>query len=84
MSGWLAPRLEKIGLQVSEGDIVVEGSAKHEFPHDRGGWPVTVRTVDLSGAAAVTDPAALASSILNAIGSAKIYGCGLLLLRRIA
>lgn len=84
MPGWLAPRLEKIGLQVSEGDIIVEGSAKHEFPHDRGGRPVTVRTVDLSGTATVIDPATLASGILNGIGSAKIYGCGLLLLRRIA
>lgn len=83
MPVWLAPRLEKIGLRASQEDIAVEGSARCEFPHDRGGRPVTVRTVDLSGTATVADPTALASSILHGIGGAKIYGCGLLLLRRL-
>ncbi|MBP2315536.1 type I-E CRISPR-associated protein Cas6/Cse3/CasE [Azospirillum soli] len=81
---WLAPRLAKVGLDASLDGMVVEGSAKHQFPHDRGGRPVTVRSIDVSGTATVTNPAALASGILNGIGSAKIYGCGMLLLRRLA
>ncbi|QCO00521.1 type I-E CRISPR-associated protein Cas6/Cse3/CasE (plasmid) [Azospirillum argentinense] len=80
---WLAPRLAKIGLEAPPEAMVLEGSAKHEFPHDRGGRPVTVRTVDVSGTATVTDPAALAAGILSGIGSAKVYGCGMLLLRRL-
>lgn len=82
MPAWLAPRLAKLGLDAPAEAMVVEGSARHAFAHDRGGRPVTVRTVDVSGTATVTDPAALAAGLLSGIGSAKVYGCGMLLLRR--
>jgi len=81
---WLAPRLAKLGLDAPVDAMTVDATARHEFPHDRGGRPVTVRAVDVSGTATVTDPAALAAGLLGGVGSAKIYGCGLLLLRRLA
>lgn len=81
---WLAPRLAKLGLDAPAAAMTVDASARHDFPHDRGGRPVTVRSLDLSGTATVTDPAALAAGLLGGVGGAKIYGCGLLLLRRLA
>ncbi len=82
MPTWLAPRLAKIGLAVDMATVAVEGSARHEFQHDRN-RPVTVRAVDVRGTATVENPALLAAGILDGIGSAKIYGCGMLLVRRI-
>ena len=79
---WLVQMGNKAGFQLSGGDVSVDGYAQHSVA--RGGTAPTMRysTLDFEGTLTVREPSVLISWISQGFGSAKAYGCGLLLVRR--
>jgi CRISPR system Cascade subunit CasE len=77
-SAWLARRSEPLGFAVDRDSLVVES---YEQLDDRSGRRLQFTTVDFNGQLTVIDPLAFASALMDGIGPAKAFGCGLLLIR---
>lgn len=84
---WLAPRLARHGLRSEPAAMAVEAHRRERFlkdpktPWDRNN-DIVVWMSDVSGVGEVIDPEALREAVRAGIGSARAYGCGMLLLKR--
>lgn len=76
---WLERRGATSGFEVDRNSLVVEA---HEQHREKRGSELRYTTVDLAGRLIVTNPVALQSALLQGLGRAKAFGCGLLLVRR--
>lgn len=83
---WLAPRLDRHGLQAKPDEMRLEAHRRERFlkspDEEDQSRPVVVWTADVSGIGQVTQPAALRDALRNGIGPGGAYGCGMLLLKR--
>ena len=77
---WLRSRASRLGFEVDEESLAVDGYQQHSEKDGR----LRFSTADFSGELTVTDPTAFAVALREGIGPAKAFGCGLLLVRRIA
>jgi len=77
-SAWLQRKAAACGFLLDVDTLVVEAYAQQQ-ERDRA---LCFSTVDLSGQMTVTEPQALLATLMGGIGSAKGFGCGLLLVRR--
>ncbi|GAA3854087.1 type I-E CRISPR-associated protein Cas6/Cse3/CasE [Saccharothrix violaceirubra] len=80
---WLLDRAERHGFVVPHGeqdepDVAVRDRDLSTFA--RQGRDVTLATAVFEGILRITDPVALRAALINGIGPAKGYGCGLLTL----
>lgn len=80
-SAWLERRAQRGGFAVDALSLRVEGYEQHQEQADRD---LRFSTVDFSGHLTVVDPEAFRAALMSGIGSAKAFGCGLLLIRRLA
>jgi CRISPR system Cascade subunit CasE len=82
---WLEAKLVKGGLQAASTDMRVISYRKQRFSHDarRFSPAMTVAMTDLHGVGVVTNPEALQKLLLDGVGAAKGYGCGMLLVRQL-
>lgn len=80
---WAAGQFEKMGFQVTPEAMTVDNYTRHRFAHE-GGDTVTLRTVDIAGIGTITDAEAFSSGLLTGIGGGRSYGCGLMLVRKVA
>lgn len=76
------------GLKDSVPDLAVTSRSDDRFGRREGENPrsrslVTVRRVQFDGSLIVTDAELLRSALINGIGRAKAYGCGLLTLKKL-
>lgn len=81
MSGclpWLDARAAKAGFSVARDAVRVSRLDSLRFRRDR--TQVVLRQAQFDGALTVVDPVALRGALLNGIGRAKGYGCGLMTL----
>lgn len=76
---WLNHRAEMAGFRVEQARI--DGYRRHHI-YKRGGAPIVFSTLDFEGILTVTEPEIFLHRLLNGIGPAKAFGCGLLLVRR--
>ena len=79
-SDWMARRGERLGFTIDGSSLVVEGYDQHLEQAERN---LRFSTVDLAGHLTVENPDAFQAALLQGIGSAKAFGCGLLLVRRL-
>jgi CRISPR system Cascade subunit CasE len=79
---WLQARSERCGFSFEPGEIRADGYMQHRFT-GRGRRRIRLSTVDLAGVITVSDPARLKQALLQGIGPAKAFGCGLLLVRKV-
>ncbi|MBF0180644.1 MAG: type I-E CRISPR-associated protein Cas6/Cse3/CasE [Magnetococcales bacterium] len=79
-AAWLKERAGRCGFQMDS--VVVEGYRQHRLRQGGQGREIRFSTLDFEGLLTVTDPAALRRALLQGIGPAKGFGCGLLLVRR--
>ena len=79
-SAWLAGQGRGAGFDVDR-VLDVDAYEQHSIPR-RGALPVRFSTLDIEGVLRVRDPSLFLKAILRGFGSAKAYGCGLMLIRR--
>lgn len=77
---WLLARADTLGLDI--GGLEVLADRQQHLRHK--GRHIRFTEVDYQGVAQVTDPARLLEALQGGIGRARGFGCGLLLIRRLA
>ncbi len=82
---WLIDRGGKLGFEVNDESFIVSGRRAENFRRQSGEKPgasqrVAITAVRFDGVLRVTDADLLRRTLLEGIGSAKAYGCGLLTL----
>ncbi len=77
---WLAKRGESLGFALDRDSLVVEAYEQHR---EKSGGSLRFTSVDLVGQLTVTEPSAFQMALMQGIGHAKAFGCGLLLVRRV-
>jgi CRISPR system Cascade subunit CasE len=77
---WLKSRAERLGFEVDEESLAVDGYQQHSENNGR----LRFSTVDFSGELTVIDPVMFGVALRDGIGHAKAFGCGLLLVRRVS
>ena len=78
---WLAAQGQSAGFDVAKDGLQIDGYQQHSIPR-RGALAMRFSTLDIEGVLSVRDPSLLLSAVLRGFGSAKAYGCGLMLIRR--
>jgi len=78
---WLSMKGESYGFSFREGDVRVENYISREFVKPGRKKPVRFSTIDFEGLLTVTDAELFLHALCNGIGSAKGFGCGLLMVR---
>lgn len=78
---WLAGRGETSGFRL-HGDPIVGGYRQHAMEKASRRSPIQFSSVDYEGLLEVTDADALSAKLLQGLGRAKAFGCGLMLIRR--
>ena len=76
---WLARRGGRSGFEMNVDSVVLEAYERQKGREDR---TLAFTSVDLGGTLTVTDPTAFRDALFSGLGSAKAFGCGLLLIRR--
>jgi len=79
---WLEQQAARSGFAVRLGEVRIDGYAQHRMRH-RAAGTVSYSTLEFEGILRVEDPSSLLTAVTRGFGSAKAYGCGLMLLRRI-
>lgn len=79
---WIEAQGERLGFTVSDDQVSASGYQQERFT-TRGGHKTEFSRLDFSGRLTVTDPVCFKNALLEGIGPAKAFGCGLLLVRRI-
>ncbi len=80
---WLQARAEKNGFSFANTEICVEGYHQHRAA--KRGRENTIRysTLDFTGLLTVENEELFRAVLMSGIGSAKAFGCGLMLVRRV-
>lgn len=79
-SAWLTRRGESMGFAIDTDSLVAQAYEQHD---DRTYRKLQFTTVDFSGRLTVTDTRAFTGALMQGIGHAKAFGCGLLLVRSV-
>ena len=79
---WLERQGRAMGFGVREQDVLVDRYQQHKVPR-KANAPMSFSTLDFDGVLTVEDPGQLVAAIAHGFGSAKAYGCGLMLIRRL-
>jgi CRISPR system Cascade subunit CasE len=77
--GWLVRQGSRAGFDLV--DAVMDGYSVRRIERN-GGKPIEFAVLDASGVVTVTDPAAFLAALSHGFGSAKSFGCGLMMIRR--
>ena len=82
--GWLAHQGDRAGFSIDEHPVSVDGYRRVRVARPGGAKPMTFATLDFDGELVVRDAEVLVDKIASGFGSARAFGCGLLLIRRSA
>lgn len=77
---WLLDQAGKWGIEVQRQSVLTNGYTQHQLKAK--GRAIQFSSLDYCGAAKVADPALLTTALLQGVGHARAFGCGLLLVRR--
>ncbi len=80
---WLQSRTESAGFSVDDTAIRIEGYQPHVSGKKRGKQAIRYSTMDYRGILTVTDTQAFEKTLMQGIGKAKAFGCGLMLIRKV-
>ena len=82
-SEWLQKQAAIAGFEVEH--VICDGYKQHVLPKKKGGGAKSAMkfsTIDFQGRLKITDPEQFLKRVHKGMGSAKAYGCGLMLLKR--
>jgi CRISPR system Cascade subunit CasE len=77
---WLLQQGKKCGIEVQPETVLTNGYTQHRLVTK--GRNIQFSSIDYCGIAQVTGPALLTTALLNGVGDARAFGCGLILVRR--
>jgi len=80
---WLERQGANAGFAIQQTETSIDGYRQHRISRKGKRTPMSFSTLDFEGILEVSNPATLLASIAQGFGSAKAYGCGLLLIRRV-
>lgn len=80
---WLDKRAGKHGFSFDPGAVRVDAYTQNRVFKKRSKHPIRYSTLDFTGLLTVTELDTFMTALYNGIGSAKAFGCGLLLIRRL-
>ncbi len=80
---WLQKRAGRHGFSISPDSVRVEGYQQHRASKKGGKNPIRYSTLDFRGLLTVTEAGLFQQTLAKGIGSAKAFGCGLLLVRHV-
>jgi CRISPR system Cascade subunit CasE len=78
---WLKEKGMKNGFTVENNQVLTGAYRQHSFRQGMKNHQVTISTLDFTGLLEVTDPKLFLSGLMNGIGPAKGFGCGMLMVR---
>ena len=78
---WLRRQGDRAGFAVQQSQVRIDGYEQHRVVR-KGGHSMSFSTLDYEGRLTVVDPGAFVKAVASGLGSARAYGCGLLLIRR--
>jgi CRISPR system Cascade subunit CasE len=78
---WLEPRASSHGFEISPARVGVEGYQPRAVGKNKKGGRIRISTVDFTGVLMVTDGDRFLTTLVEGVGPAKAFGCGLLLVR---
>lgn len=78
---WLSARAPRWGLELKAGSVLQVAYRQHRLAPK--GKRIEFSSLDYRGIARVTDPGALQRALLDGVGHARGFGCGLLLVKRL-
>ena len=81
-AAWIERQGKEAGFDVAQ--IAVQGYSVLQMPRGRGQAAAKFGVLDLNGVIAVRDPTAFLTSLRRGLGRGKAFGCGLMLVRRVA
>jgi CRISPR system Cascade subunit CasE len=79
---WLQQRAEKHGFSIVTDTLRVDGYLRHRAFKRSSKQPICYSTLDFTGLLRIDDAERFHQALLQGIGPAKAFGCGLLLVRR--
>lgn len=77
---WLHRQLVKAGASPIDDELRIDGYQQHSIPDSRR--TIEFSSLDFDGVLTVADPALFLQALMHGFGSAKAYGCGLMLIKR--
>ncbi len=80
---WLNQRSEKNGFSFQKQEVIVDGYERRKAYKGPGKSPIEYSVLGFSGILTVIDPVLFKEILINGIGPAKAFGCGLMLIRRV-
>lgn len=81
-ASWLVKKSAFCGFRVESSSILVEKYLFNQSMRTAKGKVRTISVMDIVGSCVVTDPELFITTLYKGIGSARGFGCGLLLIRR--
>ena len=79
---WLVRKGEQHGFTVKKFEAKIDNDREYSI-NSPGRETFTLRTLDFEGILTVIDPGLFTDALYKGIGSAKAFGCGLMLVKRI-
>jgi CRISPR system Cascade subunit CasE len=79
---WLEKKALQHGFAVKNWDVAIGNDGEYKVNANEK-QPFIIRTLDFEGRLEVTDAEKFKAALLCGIGSAKAFGCGLLMIRRV-
>jgi CRISPR system Cascade subunit CasE len=79
---WLTRKGEQHGFAVKRFEVIINNDREYNIK-PIGRQEYILRTLDFSGMLTVTDPSLFLKALYEGIGSAKGFGCGLMMVKRV-
>ncbi len=80
---WLQSRVESAGFSFDNESVRIDGYQAKTSGKKRGNKEIRYSTMDYRGILSITNPDAFSKVLMQGIGKARAFGCGLMLIRRL-
>lgn len=78
---WLQDKGTKYGFKVDSNQVLAGAYQQHSFHQGAKNRLVSLSTIDFNGYLDVTDPDPFRNALMNGIGPAKGFGCGMMMVK---
>lgn len=80
---WLTTRAETGGFTFDDSSVRIDGYQPNTSGRKKGKKEIRYSTMDFGGILTVTEPEKFTNTLMQGMGKAKAFGCGLMLIRKV-